>query len=390
MKYAYDEQKRILTISLEGRIDSGNAAALQKEITQIRSARPDGQIVFDLDRLNYISSAGLRVFLKLARREKSTIRAVNVSTDVVEIFRMTGFDDILEISQRMRRVSVQGCEVIGRGANGVVYRLDPDTIIKVFRPDAGLSIVERERERARAALLKGLPTAIAYDVVKAGDCYGIVYEMINSRSLAQVLQEDEAHFERYAKAYASLFKEIHNTQGDLQIFGRVKEIYEEAIDYCSDVYTAEELEKLRTLIRSVPDRTTLIHGDFHPKNIMLIDGELTLIDMGDMSLGDPVFDFLATAATQVNLVKLDPVFAQAFTGMPVLTVTRLWNTLLEEYFAGESRERIDQIDRRIAGLSKLKVALAPYFAREIDKTVIRASIEDARKNLFPIVDQLIE
>ena len=388
MEHSYDTQKGILYVSPEGLINSGNASAVEQELSAIRRAYPDGRIVVDMDRLGYISSAGLRIFLRLAKREKQKVSAVNASSEMMDIFRVTGFDAIVDISRKLRQVSVQGCEIIGRGANGIVYRLDPDTIIKVFRPGVELAVVERERERAQAALMSGLPTAISYDVVLVQDSFGIVYEMINSRSLADVLVEDEAHFDRYAKAYASLYKEIHHTEGDAGTFGSVKTIYEEAIDYCSSVYSREELAKLRALIRSVPDSATLIHGDFHPKNIMLIDGELTLIDMGDMSMGHPVFDFLATAATQVNLLKLDPAFARQFTGMPAQMITRLWNALLEDYFAGKSREEIEQIDRKIAGFSKLKVALAPYFARDIDENVIRASIEDARTNLLPFIGDL--
>ena len=50
---------------------------------------------------------------------------------------MTGFAEMIEIRKAYRTVSVNGCEVIGAGANGKVYRIDPDTIIKVYRnPDA--------------------------------------------------------------------------------------------------------------------------------------------------------------------------------------------------------------------------------------------------------------
>ncbi|HBB60543.1 MAG TPA: hypothetical protein DCZ61_01960 [Lachnospiraceae bacterium] len=138
----------------------------------------------------------------------------------------------------------------------------------------------------------------------------------------------------------------------------------------------------------MPERTTLIHGDFHPKNIMLIDGELALIDMGDVSTGHPVFDFLATAATQVNLLKLDPAFAAKFTGMPARMISRLWTTLMDDYFAGKSSEEIEKINAHIAGVSKLKAALAPYCARDVEEAVLRTSIEDARTNLLPIIDDL--
>ena len=389
MKYTYDDQKQILTICPEGQMDSGNASVVRQKLTAVREEFPQGQVVFDLDRLDYISSAGLRILLRFIKAEKNRVRAVNASPEVMDIFRMTGFDFLIDITQKIRQVSVRDCTVIGRGANGIVYRLDPDTIIKVFHPDADLAMVEREQKKARSALMSGLPTAISYDVVCAGDSYGIVFEMINSKSLAEVMREDPEQFDRYAQEYALLLKEIHHTEGDADIFGFTKAIYEEAVDYCRDYYTQEELGKLRSLIRSVPDRATLIHGDYHPKNIMLIDGELTLIDMGDLSLGHPIYDFLATAAAQINLVKLDPVFAEQFTGMPAQMVIRLWNALLEKYFDEKSREEIGRIDRRIADFSKLKVALAPYFARDIDEDVVRASVQDAKTNLLPAIDSMI-
>lgn len=388
INHIYDKHAGILRIRTGERIDSGNAVSFGQVVTTLRQTCPGGRIIFDLEDLKYLSSMGLRVFLKLSKTEKNRISVVNVSPEVEDIFRMTGFDTFFDLSRKMRRVSLDGCAIIGRGANGMVYRLNPDTIIKVFRPDADFSVVEREREKARAALLKGLPTAISYDVVQVGDSYGIVFEMIGSKSLADVLKEDEAHFDRYAKAYSALYKEIHSTEGDVETFGREKDIYEEAIEYCSDVYTPQELEKLRLLVRNIPERTTLIHGDFHPKNIMLIDGELALIDMGDVSTGHPVFDFLATAATQVNLLKLDPAFAEQFTGMSAPMISRLWKSLMEDYFAGKSTDEIRQIDHRITGFSKLKVALAPYFARDLNEAVLHASIQDARTNLLPIIDEL--
>ena len=55
----------------------------------------------------------------------------------------------------------------------------------------------------------------------------------------------------------------------------------------------------------MPDCSTLIHGDYHANNILVADDELIMIDMGDVSVGHPIFDFLATAATQANLVELN-------------------------------------------------------------------------------------
>ena len=75
--------------------------------------------------------------------------------------------------------------------------------------------------------------------------------------------------------------------------------------------------------------------------------------------------------------------------MPAQMITRLWNALLDGYFSGKDTKEIERINRRIAGFSKLKVALAPYFARDLDESVLRASIEDAKTNLLPVIDELM-
>ncbi len=389
MKHIFDDAASVLRIWLEGKMNSQTMPAIDQEAADIRKACPKGRIEFDLDQVSYITSAGLRFFMKLAKQEADRVSAVNASEEIMESFRETGLDTIIDISMKMRQVSVEGCEIIGQGANGVVYRLGEDEIIKVFPANQDLSVIERERARARAALLSGLPTALSYNTVRVGDSYGIVFEMINSRSLAETLREDEAHFERYAQDYAALLKKIHSTEGDPSIFGHIRDVYEEGIDYCRDWYSEQELDQLRTLLRSIPERKTLIHGDFHPRNIMIIDGELSLIDMGDMSLGDAMFDFLATAATQVNLVKIDPAFAEQFTGMKPETVNRLWNRMLELYYPDADRAGLEKIDHRIALFSKFKAALCPYFARSVDEAIKRGSVEDARQNLIPVIDELI-
>ena len=124
-----------LTIHLSGRVDSGNAQDVEEAIKQMVDGRSGDQIVLDLEDLEYVSSAGLRVILRLAK-SAGTFKIVNASSAVYEIFDMTGFTEMFEITKAYRRISVEGCEVIGKGANGEVYRIDPDTIVKVYlNPD---------------------------------------------------------------------------------------------------------------------------------------------------------------------------------------------------------------------------------------------------------------
>ncbi len=86
-----------LNIALEGRLDTTTAPMLEEEL----NAAIDGitVLVFDFAKLEYISSAGLRILLamqkKMNKQGKMIIR--NVCEDIMEVFEITGFGDILTI-----------------------------------------------------------------------------------------------------------------------------------------------------------------------------------------------------------------------------------------------------------------------------------------------------
>lgn len=86
-----------LNIALEGRLDTTTAPMLEEEL----NASTDGVtvLVFDFAKLEYISSAGLRILLamqkKMNKQGKMIIR--NVCEDIMEVFEITGFGDILTI-----------------------------------------------------------------------------------------------------------------------------------------------------------------------------------------------------------------------------------------------------------------------------------------------------
>lgn len=86
-----------LTIALAGRLDTKTAPDLEKVVDeQIAGVT---ELTFDLAELSYTSSAGLRVFLKAQKlmNRQGKMRIVNVCSDIMEIFEITGFTDILTI-----------------------------------------------------------------------------------------------------------------------------------------------------------------------------------------------------------------------------------------------------------------------------------------------------
>ena len=96
------ENKRedgVLTIFIPERIDAGNASDIESELEGIRKEADDQQVVFDCSGLEYISSAGLRVIMKVVKQEKS-VSVINVSPEVYDIFDISGFTNFITVEKR--------------------------------------------------------------------------------------------------------------------------------------------------------------------------------------------------------------------------------------------------------------------------------------------------
>ena len=86
-----------LTISLEGRLDTSTSPQLENELRTALNGI--SELVFDLAKLDYISSAGLRVLLSAQKTMscKGEMIIKNVNETIMEIFEVTGFSEILTI-----------------------------------------------------------------------------------------------------------------------------------------------------------------------------------------------------------------------------------------------------------------------------------------------------
>ncbi|MCR5592041.1 MAG: STAS domain-containing protein [Lachnospiraceae bacterium] len=97
MTITKDKNADELTISLEGRLDTTTAPQLEEELTA--SLDDVKKLVFDFSKLEYISSAGLRVLLAGQKRmnKQGSMVVKNVADEIKEIFEVTGFTEILNI-----------------------------------------------------------------------------------------------------------------------------------------------------------------------------------------------------------------------------------------------------------------------------------------------------
>ena len=96
MKISKNLNGTALTIELEGRLDTTTAPELEKELNALGNVN---ELTLDFGKLEYISSAGLRVLLSAhkAMSSKGGLKVTNVNEIVREVFEVTGFADILTI-----------------------------------------------------------------------------------------------------------------------------------------------------------------------------------------------------------------------------------------------------------------------------------------------------
>ena len=202
------EVKNNLTyVYIDGIINSTNANEFSDKIKD-EPKDTDG-LVLDCEKLEYISSAGLRVILSAKKRcGDKTFKVINVNSEVMEVFKVTGFDEIMDITQTNKKISVEDCDIIGRGSCGECYRIDDETIIKLYYGNTDISVIEHEKALSKKAFVMGIPTAISYDIVEADGRIGVVYELIKSKTLAELMRTDPDNLDKYMQIFVRVFMQF--------------------------------------------------------------------------------------------------------------------------------------------------------------------------------------
>ena len=337
MDVTYRIDKDIFYIAVEGRIDASNAAEAESKIFSIKSDHPGKHTVVDADKLEYISSAGLRVILRL-RKEEPKLAIINVAADVYEVFDMTGFTDMVTVEKAYPRMSVEGCEFIAKGANGAVYRYDAETILKTYFAKDALPEIKQERENARKAFVLGINTAIPYGIVRVDDGYGTVTELLNATSVTKLIRNNPDDLSEAAKYYIDMLKSIHAITAEDGEVPNMKETALAWADFVAPHLPEEQGKKLRALIEAVPKQNTLMHGDYHTNNIMVQNEEPLLIDMDTLCMGHPVFELGSMFNAFIGYSELDHQVTINFFGYTHETAEKFWDMALKMYLGTEDEE----------------------------------------------------
>ena len=388
MNITYRTDKSILYIAIEGRIDASNAAVAEEEIFAIKRENEGLHTVIDADGLEYISSAGLRVILKV-RKEEPKLAIINVSPEVYDVFDMTGFTDMITVEKAYRRMSVEGCEFIAKGANGAVYRYDDETILKTYYSKDSLPEIKQERESARKAFVLGVNTAIPYGIVRVGDGYGTVTELLNAVNVTKLLCEDPVNIEKPAEYYVQLLKSIHAVEAEEGDFPDMRETALSWADFVAEHIPAEQGRKLRALIEALPKQNTLLHGDYHTNNIMIQNGEPILIDLDTLCVGHPIFELGSMFNAFLGFSALDHNVIKEFMGYDHDTAKRFWNLSLKKYLGTEDEAFCRSVEEKamIIGYTRL-LRRAVRRPDEADSAAMVAHCKEMLSKLLARTDSL--
>ncbi len=372
-------------------ITSSNAPSVEKEFRQIIESAPDKEFVIDASDIEYISSAGLRILLVISQEKETNLTVCNVSSSLYEIFDMTGFTEILNVEKKMREISVDGCEVIGRGATGTVYRLDEDTIIKVYPSKDSLPMIKRERELSRQAFVKGIPTAISFDIVKVGEGYGSVFELINANIMNDVLRKNPDRIDELVVNFIDLMRDVHSVEVAPGALPSARDKYKKLLDDLKDIIPDDVSSGMRKLLEEIPEDNHVIHGDFHMKNIMLSDKVPLVIDMETLCAGNPIFDLQGLYVTYVAYLEAEPDNSMKFLGISSEVSRAIFDKSLNYYFKDLSEEEKEHEIDKIKLLGALR-----FLECIIINGCTRPDLRDVRINqainlmreLLPKVDNL--
>ena len=326
-----------LVIYLKGEINSTTSLEVEQAIMKVANEISFTTLILDFSLITYVSSAGLRVILRL-KQHYNDMHIVNVSLSVYDVFSMTGFTNIMDIKKTLTKIDVKDKEIIGEGYFSTVYRIDSDTIVKAFKEDVDIKEVERELNMAKQAFILGIPTAISFDVVQVNDKLGVRFELLNSTLLRDLFRDYPEDFDQLVIKYVDLLKKINTTETLDESLLKTKDFWINKLEQIKEYLPIDKYDLLKEMLEEIPDRDTFVHGDCHVKNIMVQGDELFLIDMDTLTRGHPIFELACICATYALFEEDDIGSTAKFLGLPIETVNKLYDQVINQYFGKDDKD----------------------------------------------------
>ncbi len=185
---------------------------------------------------------------------------------------------------------MKNAEIIYNKNSKVIYR-DGDKCIKVFDENYSKEDVLNEAlNQARVENL-GLNTPKLYEVKMIDGKWAIVFDFIEGKTLAELMQEDEENIDKYLELFVDLQLEVNSK--NCPLMKRLKDKMNYKIS--STDLDATTRYELHTRLESMPKHNKVCHGDFNPSNIIITpEGKPYIIDWAHVTQGNASADVART------------------------------------------------------------------------------------------------
>lgn len=337
-----------MNIELKGHLDTSMIAEVKKDIdAQLAGVDAAEKIVIDCSQLDYISSSGLRVLLAIKKKYQD-VEIVNVSSDVYNVFEITGFTRILDVKKALRKINLAECKRLAHGANGEVYKINDEEIVKLSLFASKEEELIDEMNRAREAFVLGVPTMISFDTVEVSDGRkGIVMEALNPTTLAQHLKEHPEQLDIYLEPYMDLFRTTNAIVVEPGQFYSAKQHLIDRLTTPENCIGPEMTAGVKELVEALPDGYCLVHADGHPSNALLCGDEdsrsLMLIDMGDVCAGHPIFEIMGWSFLMCGPeYSIASIIGPIATGLECAYLRNMFRKMMASYLAITDEEMLDR------------------------------------------------
>lgn len=187
----------------------------------------------------------------------------------------------------MDEVKMTDKKIIGVGNTAEVYDYGNGKVCKLFFEGYPYEYVELEYKNANEIYLHKLSIPQPFEIVSENNRYGIVYEKVEGKTLLELMQVEEEDRDRIDK-FVKIHKEL--------LSKRTKEIlsYKEFLISMLKIKQVND-SRLIDDINGLPDGDCLLHGDFHPGNILIKENSsYVIIDFMNVCYGPALFDIART------------------------------------------------------------------------------------------------
>lgn len=229
--------------------------------------------------------------------------------------------------------------LIGEGKVAEVFEYGEGRVLKLYRAGQSASDPRRELGILDVVEAAGVAAPRAFDLEQIDERWGLVMSHVGGRPFAEPMLADPARTGPYFAAMARLQVQIHAASGSALAPLKVRVARKIEASGLSDPVR----RGLRDRLSKLPDGDRLLHGDFHPFNILGTPESAMVVDWLDATCGPPAADvcrswlLMQTVARDLAEAYLDAYFAASplsraavFAWLPVLAAARIAENVPDE------------------------------------------------------------